>query len=47
MVALLWYIPLVLEWNAKRVCESDGDRLKFQAFSGQVLDAVETILGVP
>jgi hypothetical protein len=47
MVALMWYIPLVMEWNAHRVADQGGDVKAVQLSTNRCRELLESILGVP
>lgn len=46
-VSLVWYVPLFLHWQTKRIAENGGDVLAFEQFSNRIQTIVEEILGVP
>jgi hypothetical protein len=45
IVALLWYIPLFLQWQGRRLDEDE--KLLLKQVSDQVTNQLERILGVP
>ena len=47
LVSLIWYIPMFLDWQKRRVVEKGGDALAFEQFVNHVRAIVEEILGVP
>jgi hypothetical protein len=47
LVSLLWYAPLVMEWNTERVVERGTDRASYQRAISAVTSAVERVLGIP
>ena len=47
VVALLWYMPLFMEWQKKRVQEAGGNVEVFDKATNQVQHLVEKLLGVP
>lgn len=45
LVSLLWYLPLVIDWNTERVPAADQARVK--ALRDEVINRLEVILGAP
>lgn len=45
LVALLWYVPLLLEWQARRLDEEE--RVALRQVIDRVTNQLERILGVP
>jgi hypothetical protein len=45
LVALLWYVPLLLQWQARRLDEEE--RVALQEVIDQVTNQLERVLGVP
>jgi len=47
LVSLLWYMPLVMQWNRERILDAGGDINEFDKAANRVVSAAERILGVP
>ena len=47
LVSLLWYVPLVMQWQADRVLEAGGDRVAHSRTITAVTNELERLLGVP
>jgi hypothetical protein len=47
LVSLIWYIPMFLDWQKRRVIDKGGDALAFEQLVNRVRAIVEEILGVP
>jgi len=47
LVALLWYLPSFLGWQAERVAEKCGDRSAYEMFVTEVHNTLEEVLGTP
>jgi hypothetical protein len=47
LVALLWYLPLFIQWQIHRVEEAGGDPIRVSAVVDKVTSRLEEILGVP
>lgn len=46
-VSLLWYIPLVMEWQSERISSKADHALEYQRLKNSILTETERILGVP
>lgn len=46
MVALLWNIPLFVEYQKEAVLENGGDELLYQRLRGRAFEEVERLLGL-
>jgi len=46
-VALVWFIPIFLEWQRDRVKERGGDMHEFATRQNRLSGAVQRLLGVP
>jgi hypothetical protein len=47
LVALLWYIPLFLGWQTKRVAEKGGDVVAYERFEDRMLTVLQEGGNVP
>lgn len=47
LVALIWYIPIFLEWQVERVVEQGGDNIAFDNFRTKTLNILQNVLGIP
>ena len=47
LVSLLWYGPLVMEWNAHRVQLSGSVTAEYVAAAAAITNEIERLLGVP
>jgi len=45
LVSLLWYLPIIIEWQKERVPEADLQ--KVEILLGEVIGILETTLGAP
>ena len=47
LVSLLWFIPILIEWNRERVRGNGGDVKEFDDSANKLFSELERILGVP
>ena len=47
IVSLLWYVPLFMEWQTKRVTENGGDAATYTNAITAMTNEIERLLGVP
>ncbi|MGE3962775.1 MAG: hypothetical protein AB7I09_01605 [Planctomycetota bacterium] len=47
LVALLWYVPIFLEWQTERVKEKGHDLDEYKRSANSILSVVEDYLGIP
>jgi hypothetical protein len=47
LVSILWYMPLFLSWQTKRVREAGGDIESYARAVSSITNEVERILGTP
>ena len=47
LVALLWYMPMFMQWQTDRVRENGGDVAAYENATTIVSNEIERLLGVP
>jgi len=47
MLSLIWYVPLFLEWQEKRVSQNGMDSVTYRNYVATVISTLEEVLGVP
>jgi hypothetical protein len=47
LVSVLWYIPLLMQWQVERVREAGGDTSAYSLAISRMTAEVERILGIP